>query len=115
MTIERGQAAPPITTRCRSGSRPPSASRCANSASQTVGTAAVQVTWYRVSNSKIEAPSSLAPGITRLAPIIGAVSAIDQPLAWNIGTTGMTTSRHEIPNTSVQAIAIACSTLERCE
>src|ERR1700681_97904 len=111
----RGQAAPPITTRRRSGSLPPPASRCASNASHTVGTAAVAVTRYLVSNSKIEAPSSLAPGITRLEPIIGAVSAIDQPLAWNIGTTGITTSRQEIPNMSVQAVTIACSTLERCE
>src|SRR5947208_2065079 len=96
-------------------SKKPSASRCCNSDSQMVGTAAVQVTRYLVSSSKIEAPSSLAPGITRLAPTIGAVSAIDQPLAWNIGTTGMTTSREEIPNISGQQVAIACSTLERCE
>src|SRR5258708_39315347 len=115
LMIVRGQAAPPITTRRSAGGLPPLVSRCCSNASHTVGTAAVAVTWYLVSNSKIEGPSSLAPGITRLAPIIGAVSATDQPLAWNIGTTGMTTSRHEIPNMSVQAVTIACSTLERCE
>jgi hypothetical protein len=75
----------------------------------------VQLTRYLVKSSKIEAPSSLPPGITRLAPTMGAVMASDQPLAWNIGTTGITTSPQEIPNTSGQAIAIACRTLERCE
>ena len=63
--------------------------------SQTVGTAAVQVTLYRSSNSKTEAPSSLAPGSIKEVPAIGAANIIAQQLAWNMGTTGMTTSRDE--------------------
>ena len=55
------------------------------------------------------------PGITRLAPFIGAVSAMPQQLAWNIGTTGMTTSREEMPMASPEVAIMECSTLERCE
>ena len=65
--------------------------------SQTVGTAAVQVTLYWSSNSKTEAPSSLAPGKIKEAPAIGVANIIAQQLAWNIGTTGMTTSRAAMP------------------
>jgi hypothetical protein len=48
-----------------------------------------------LSNSKTEAPSSLAPGMTKAAPAIGVANIIAQQLAWNMGTTGITTSRHE--------------------
>ena len=49
--MARGQAEPPITTRLRYGSLAPVASRCAISISQTVGTAAVNVTLQVSSNS----------------------------------------------------------------
>ena len=47
----RGQAEPPITTRSRSGRSPPCFSRCCSSISQTVGTAALNVTFSDTSNS----------------------------------------------------------------
>ena len=59
-------------------------------------------------------PSS-CPGMIRVAPFIGAVSAMPQQLAWNIGTTGITTSREEMPMASPEVAIIECSTLERCE
>src|SRR5262249_60691126 len=90
-----GQAEPPITTFLRWGNLLPVASRCCSSMSQTVGTAAVQVTLYRSSNSKIDAPSSLPPGMIMDAPAIGAANIMAQQLAWNMGTTGITTSRDE--------------------
>src|SRR5262249_58950737 len=90
-----GHAEPRIPTFFRWGRLLPVASRYCSSMSQTVGTPAVQVTLYWSSNWKIEAPSSLAPGMTKDAPAIGAANIIAQQLAWNIGTTGITTSRDE--------------------
>ena len=80
-----------------------------------VGTAAVQVTRNSSSNWKIEAPSIFMPGMTSAAPFIGAVSASPQQLAWNIGTTGMMTSRDDTPMASPMLAIIECSTFERCE
>ena len=57
----------------------------------------------------------MAPGITMVAPCIGEVSASPQQLAWNIGTTGSTTSRLDIPMASGALAIIECSTFERCE
>ena len=57
----------------------------------------------------------MAPGITSVAPTIGVEKASDQQLAWNIGTTGITTSREAMPLESGSAAMKACSTLERCE
>src|SRR5579862_1481115 len=113
--MARGAAEPPITTCLRYGSLLPVDSRCCSSINQTVGTAALKVTRYLSSNSKIDGPSSLAPGITIAAPIIGEVKASPQQLAWNIGTTGRITSREETPMASAGAAIIECSTLERCE
>ena len=50
-----------------------------------------------------------------VAPAIGQEKASDQPLAWNSGTTGMTTSREATPLQSGITAIMACSTLERCE
>jgi hypothetical protein len=36
-------------------------------------------------------------------------------LAWNIGTTGIATSRTESPNAFGAFTAMVCSTVERCE
>src|SRR5215467_12553992 len=115
LATARGQAEPPITTFLRWGNLLPVPSRCCSSISQTVGTAAVQVTLKRSSNSKTDAPSSLAPGITREAPAIGAANIIAQQLAWNMGTTGITTSRDEYPFMSELLAISPCRTLERCE
>ena len=77
------------TTR-RSGREPaPGGFEVFEQASQTVGTAGRARSRPRCSSSSwIEAPSSLAPGITSAAPTIGAEKASAQLLAWNIGTTG---------------------------
>ena len=55
------------------------------------------------------------PGMTSAAPFIGAVKASPQQLAWNIGTTGMMTSRDDTPMASPMLAIIECSTFERCE
>jgi hypothetical protein len=57
----------------------------------------------------------LAPGSTSVAPTSGVEKASDHPLAWNIGTTGITTSRAEMFLESGSAAMKACRTLERCE
>ena len=49
------------------------------------------------------------------APESGAEKASDQALAWNMGTTGMATSRLESAIASPWAHMRPCSTLERCE
>ncbi len=111
--MARGQAEPPITTFFRCGSLRSFCSRYCSSMSQTVGTAAVKVTFSVSSSSKIAAPSMRPPGITSLAPIIGADCASPHALAWNIGTTGKIVSRLEMPIASGCTAIIACSTLER--
>ena len=63
----------------------------------------------------MDSPSSFGPGMTIAAPAIGPLNASDQPLAWNIGTTGMTISREESPMQSGDIAAIECNTFERCE
>ena len=57
----------------------------------------------------------LLEAITNAAPEIGAENAMDQALAWNIGTTGMATSRLESAIASPSAHISPCSTLERWE
>ena len=56
----------------------------------------------------------LAPGMARFAPAITAAWQRPQALAWNIGTTGSTTSRSETASVSASIAAIECSTVERC-
>src|SRR5271170_4299551 len=83
--------------------------------SQTVGTAAVIVTFSVSRRSNTEAPSSLGPGITMRAPRIGQESARPQELAWNIGTTGRTeSSAVTVRHADVLAI-VECRRFERCE
>ena len=69
--MARGHAEPPIATLRIEVSVLPSRSRYWSSIIQTVGTAAENVTRSPSSSSYTEAPSSLAPGITILQPIIG--------------------------------------------
>ncbi len=52
------------------------------------------------SSSWIEAPSSLAPGMTSLAPTAGPAKATPQALAWYMGVTGRMVSVEEKPITS---------------
>ena len=94
---------------------PPVARRCCSSICQTVGTAAEKVTPSVSISSWIDAPSSFWPGITSLQPTAGQEKARPQALAWNIGTTGSTTSRLERPITSCCSVTSVCRKLERCE
>ena len=86
-----------MMTRFRVESLPPVDSRCCRRASHTVGTAAVTVMPSPSRRSWTEGPSSLGPGMTRAAPVIGTEKAKDHPLAWKNGTTGIATSRAEKP------------------
>ena len=108
-------ADPPQIRTFRSGSVFFSAAMYCSSISHTVGTPAVNVTFSVESNSYTDAPSSLAPGITSLVPMLGAENAIPQLLAWNSGTTGSIVSRALVPSASELFAISACSTLERCE
>ena len=49
------------------------------------------------------------------APAITAAWQSPQALAWNIGTTGRTTSRSDTASVSASIAPIECSTVERCE
>ena len=69
--IERGAAAPPITTRRSVESRLPVFARWSSRPNQIVGTPAEKVTRSRSSCSYRLAPSSLAPGITMPTPTSG--------------------------------------------
>ena len=57
------------------------------------------------------------PSLARLvdAPAMGAEIGKDQPLAWNIGTTGITRSAAPSPKASTWLQTRAWMTLERCE
>ena len=105
----RGQAEPPIATRFKVVNFRLAVVMWSSSINHTVGTPAVSVTLSASINAKTEAPSSLAPGITVLAPHIGRRKAKAQALAWNIGTTQRTESWVVAPN----EFCIAWSTLER--
>ena len=67
-----GQADPPHTSRCKLSSRPPVARRCCSKPIHTVGTPADMVTRSLFSSDSMLAPSRWRPGMTRLAPTIGA-------------------------------------------
>ena len=96
----RGQAEPPTTRRFTVSSRVPLERRCCNRPSQTVGTPAEIVTRSAFISSRSEAPSRCRPGITSVAPAIGAAYGVPQALTWNIGTTGSMRSVARIPSTS---------------
>ena len=67
-------------------------------------------------NRAFQAMRDLHTGIVYVnAPTIGAENASDQPLAWNSGTTGITTSREVCPSMSALHAIIECRMLERCE
>ena len=110
-----GTAEPPITTRFRVLSLPPVARRCCRRPSHTVGTAAEKVTPSVSSSSCTDGPSSFWPGITSLAPAAAQENVRPQALAWNIGTTGRTVSRAEMPMTSTPSVTMVWRKFERCE
>jgi hypothetical protein len=78
-----------------------------------VGTPAEQVTFSFAMRSSRLSGSSFGPGKTSFAPTAAHECGRPHALAWNIGTTGITVSRAEIPFASVVAATSACNTLER--
>ena len=92
-------------------------SRPSSSAStpiQIVGTPAASVTRSDSISSAIAGGVMCGPGNTSSAPAITAACARPQALAWNIGTTGRTTSRSQTPSVSASIAPMECRTLERC-
>src|SRR6267154_3253321 len=85
----------------------------ASSASHTVGTPALAVTFSASNSSYRLFPSRPAPGKTSFAPFSGAKSGTPQALTWNMGTTGRITERAEQLNTSGKEAAKACRIVER--
>jgi hypothetical protein len=82
---------------------------------QIVGTPAASVTFSPSISSAIAFGCRFGPGMTSDAPAITAAWQRPQALAWNIGTTGITTSRSHTPAASVTIAASECRTVERCE
>ncbi len=78
-----------------------------------VGTPAVNVTPSSTIRSASALGCIIGPGKTMAAPPAGPAWARPHALAWNIGTTGMTTSVSAIPNTLGCTTAMVCSTVER--
>ena len=111
--IARGAADPPTMIRSRLLRSCLPCSSAPSTASQTVGTPAVSVTRSdSISRSRSAGPGA-APGKTWVAPTIAAVNGMPQALTWNIGTTGITTSRSRSAITSGSASASECSTIAR--
>jgi len=81
---------------------------------QMVGTPAARVT---SSDSIISASltgTMFGPGMTSLAPDATPAWASPQALAWNIGTTGRTTSLSQTPTESASIAPIVCRNVLRC-
>ena len=98
-------------------SRSEDVSRSTSSSSapiQIVGTPAASVTFSASISSAIAGGVICGPGNASALPAITAACARPQALAWNIGTTGITTSRSETATVSTSIAPIECSTLERC-
>ena len=93
-------------------------SRPANSGStpiQMVGTPAATVTRSSSMSLARATGDRSAPGITRVAPVATPAWARPQALAWNIGTTGSTTSRSQTPIVSAIITPKVWRTIDRCE
>ena len=82
---------------------------------QIVGTPAASVTFSDSISSASAAGCIFGPGSASDAPAITAAWQRPQALAWNIGTTGITTSRSLTAAASATSAPIECSTVERCE
>ena len=82
---------------------------------QIVGTPAATVTRSDSMRSTIADGERSGPGNTRLAPAKTAACARPHALAWNIGTTGSTTSASDTPSVSASITDIECRNVERCE
>jgi len=96
------------------GSRP-EATSSSRTPSQTVGTPAENVTPSACAISTRRLAAMSCPTITCLAPVMADINGRPQQFAWNMGTTGITTSRAEIPNASTRHPFMACKTVERWE
>ena len=90
-------------------------SRRGNTPIQIVGTPAATVTRSDSMRSTIASGERSGPGNTRFAPAKTAACARPHALAWNIGTTGSTTSASDTAMVSASIVAMECSTVERCE
>ena len=89
--------------------------RCGSTPCQMVGTPAVKVTPSSMISFARFSGCIIAPGMTSEAPAAGAACAIPQALAWNIGTTGIATSRMPSPNALGIRTPMVCRNVERCE
>ena len=109
----RGTAEPPHGIARRAETSLPSNS--GKTPIQIVGTPAATVTFSVSIMSAREGALRSAPGITIVDPVATAACANPQALAWNIGTTGRTTSRSQTPIVSAIIAPNVWSTIERCE
>src|SRR5258706_546927 len=91
------------------------ASRCCSTDSQIVGTPPTIVDFSRTNRSTMFTGSRCGPGIAILAPTITQANGMPQALAWNIGTTGVTTSRSWMSMPDSSARPNVWRTSERCE
>ena len=82
---------------------------------QIVGTPAASVTFSSSISWAIAFGVICGPGKANALPAITPACARPHALAWNIGTTGITTSRSDTATVSASIAPIECSTLERCE
>ena len=80
---------------------------------QMVGTPQVSVTRCRSSSRTSAWGVMFGPGKTRSEPASMDPYGIPHALAWNIGTTGSTTSRSDNATPSAMSRASECSTVER--
>src|SRR5229473_1534115 len=93
----------------------PEATSSSRTPSQTVGTPAENVTPSACAISTRRLAAMSCPTITCLAPVMADINGRPQQFAWNMGTTGITTSRAEIANASTRHPFMACKTVERWE
>src|SRR5437667_12213685 len=110
-----GHADPPMTTRFNVESFLSCACKYCSNPSHTVGTPLLKVTPSFSNSSHKLAPSSWPPGSTSLVPTKQAAYGKLQEKTWNIGVTGMVTSRADRPMLSGIQMAIACKSVERWE
>ncbi len=82
---------------------------------QIVGTPAVIVTFSCWNASSRLSPSRNGPGKTCFAPTNVQVNGKPQAFAWNMGTTGSTTSCSVTESTPAIADASECTAIARCE
>jgi hypothetical protein len=102
----RGTAEPPHGMARRLDTSRPSSS--GSTPIQMVGTPAATVTRSVSMRLAMAGPERSGPGITSVAPAAGAACASPHAFAWNIGTTGSTTSLSRMPMPSATMAPIVC-------